>query len=214
MITMSYPNKGLVINVRGINASGKSTAVREFCRTFNLKPSQIQVRGKKYRVMTGGGKYVIGWYKPYSGAFEGCDPMNIDKEDFKMLLKLIMEEERPDLIVYEKLIWSTTYKLTGEIIDLAKGFGYDFLAIQMMISYEDSLNRLFTRNAKKNVSIENFNNRFACVQRSLKKLEAKDIFILYSYSSKIPIDGMQEVLLSGIEMVKRGEKRGSIPYPE
>ena len=213
MITMSYPNKGLVINVRGINASGKSTAVREFCRTFNLKPSKIQVRGKKYRVMTGGGKYVIGWYKPYSGS-EGCDAIKADKEDFKMILKFIMEEERPDLIVYEKQIWSNSYKLTGEIIDLAKGFGYDFLAIQMMISYEDSLNRLFTRNGGKNVSFENFDCRFTGVQRSLKKLEAKDIFILYSYSSKISIEEMQEVILSGIEMVKRGEKRGSIPYPE
>lgn len=213
MITRSCSIKGLVINVRGINASGKSTAVREFCRTFDLKPEQIQFQGNKYRVMTDGKKYVIGWYKPYSDS-EGCDSLDVDKEAFKRFLQHLIGGVRPELIVYEKQIWSTTYKLTGEIIDLSKAYGYNFLVVQMMIGYEDSLNRLFFRNGGKNVNLENFDTRFTGVQRSLKQLEKRNIFILYSDPLKIPIERMKEVLLSGIEMVKRGQKRGSIPYPE
>lgn len=208
---MSCSNKkGIVINVRGINASGKSTAVREFCRLYSLEPKKIPFMGYKYKIMTDGKKYVIGWYKPYSNS-EGCDPLNVSKEHFKLFLKYLMKDLRPEVIVYEKQIWSTTYKLTSEIRQIVEDSSYTFLVIQMSISYADGLNNLFIRNKKDTTCFKNYNNRFYSVNNSVKKLKKHKANIMFVDFIRVPFSEMKYVIPKCIDFIEGGGNCGLIP---
>lgn len=204
---------GVVINIRGINASGKSTAVREYCRGNGLKPVTISFRGHNYRAMTDGRKYVLGWYKPYSNS-EGLDRLDADKEEFKLFFHWFLRKYSPEVVVYEKQIWSTTYKLTSEIVKICKKYGYKFAVVLMQIKYEDALNRMYERNGGKDKNFENFNNRFLSVYRSTNSLSELDISYFRVNVMKIEIDRMKTILEQAVTLAEKGVKRGFVPYPE
>lgn len=204
---------GVVINIRGINASGKSTAVREYCRENGLKPVTISFRGYKYRAMTDGKRYVLGWYKPYSNS-EGLDSLDADKEEFKLFMHWFLRKYSPEVVVYEKQIWSTTYKLTSEIVKICKKYGYEFAVVLMQIKYEDALNRMYERNGGKDKNFENFNNRFHAVYRSTNSLSELDISYFRVDVMKIEIDRMKTILEQAVTLAEKGVKRGFVPYPE
>jgi len=199
----------IVVNVRGINASGKSTAVREYCRVNGLKPVNIQYKGDDYRVMTGNGVYVVGWYKPYSNS-EGCDALKADKEDFKGFLKYLMREKKPEIIVYEKQIWSTTFKLTWEISQIARKADYKFIAIQMCIDYQTALNRLFGRNGGNFGNLDNFDGRFRAVYKSKESMIKSGLPVLDAFVGKISKEDMGNVIPTAIAMYCDGKRYGRI----
>lgn len=204
---------GVVINIRGINASGKSTAVREYCNENGLKPKTISFRGYDYKVMTDGRKYVLGWYKPYSNS-EGLDPLNVDKEEFKLFLHWFLRKYKPSFVAYEKQIWSTTYKLTSEIIKICKKYGYEFAVVLMQIKYEDALNRLYGRNGGEDKNFDNFDKRFYSVYHSSNALSGLDISFIRVDVMKIEIDRMKTILGQAETLAEKGVKRGFVPYPE
>lgn len=198
-----------VVNVRGINASGKSTAVRLFCRAFSLQPEVLEFGGQKYRVMTDGKKIAVGWYRPYSVA-EGCDALKAGKEDFKRFLEYLLKERKPEIVVYEKQIWSTTYKLTKEIAGITEQSGYQFIAIHMKIRYEVALNRLFFRNGGNLTNLDNFDNRFYQVQCARKNMKKNRIVVFDADVEKIPKEKMDWCIIEAIRLFDEGERGGEI----
>lgn len=200
---------GVVINVRGINASGKSTAVREWCIAHSLKPVAIRFQGQEYRVMTNGREYALGWYKPYSES-EGLDSMKSDKDEFKLFLHWFLRKYRPDVVVYEKQIWATTFKLTNEISCICRKYGYKFAAVLMQIGYEDALNRLYNRNGGKDTDFNNFDGRYKAVYTSARTIAEHGIPLFYVDSMKVRAEDMKEICPQAAIMAERGERRGRI----
>lgn len=197
----------IVVNVRGINASGKSTAVREYCRVNGLKPRKITRNGVSFKVMDGGGICVIGWYKPYSNS-EGCDALGVDKETFKDFIEYLLRETCIDVIVYEKQIWSTTYKLTKEVNDICVKAGCKFVAVHMGIAYSSALNRLFDRNGGKFGNLGNFDSRFYSVQNSRKNLIINRIPVIDVNVEALPKEKMYTVIQTIIKAVRAGVRFG------
>lgn len=198
-----------VVNIRGINASGKSTAVRQFCKKYDMKPDTIRFNGFIWKVMTNGKYIAIGHYKPYSNS-EGCDPLNITGEMFKNFLTFILMQYDFEIVVYEKQIWSTTYKLTAEVRDLTKACGYSFIAVQMSINYSAALNRLFKRNGNNLGNLDNYDCRFDGVQRSRKKLIQSGTAVYDAMVSEIPEQDMYKIILYAIELNKIGARKTKI----
>ena len=151
----------------------------------------------------------MGWYKPYSKS-EGCDAFKEDKEAFKGLLSYIMCEKKPDVIIYEKQIWSTTFKLTWEISQIAKRAGYNFLAIQMCIDYQTALNRLFGRNGGDFGNLDNFDGRFRAVYKSKESMIKSGLSVLDAFVSEICKEDMHNVIPTAIAMYSAGKRFGRI----
>lgn len=207
--------KRYIVNVRGINASGKSTAVRAYCQEHNMSPRELIYRGEKYRFMTNGKECALGWYKPYSNS-EGLDSLRQDKEDFKNFFEFFLDEEQPRIVVYEKQIWSTTYKLTREISEIAGNHGYEFLAVCMRIKYETALNRLFLRNGGKMTNLDAFDKRFYATQRSRLNLMRGGITVIDADIEKITKEKMGGLIERALEMYDSsgGTSYGLIQYTE
>lgn len=200
---------GVVINIRGINASGKSTAVREYCRENGLKPVTISFRGYDYKAMTDGKRYVLGWYKPYSNS-EGLDNLDADKEEFKLFMHWFLRKYSPEVVVYEKQIWSTTYKLTAQLRKIAVEKGYGFVALVMMIGYNEALNRLFDRNGGNIGNLENYDGRYKSVYRTRETLLKAGVTVYDANMEKIDKARMGDVIPTVIGMYEAGERRGKV----
>lgn len=197
----------IVVNVRGINASGKSTAVREYCRVNGLKPKKIIRNGVTFKVMVGEEICVVGWYKPYSNS-EGCDTLRADKEEFKDFIEYLLKKTDVKVIVYEKQIWSTTYKLTKEIHDICVKEGCIFVAVHMGIAYSSALNRLFERNGGKFGNLSNFDSRFYSVQNSRKNLIINKIPVIDVNIDAVPKEKMYMVIQTIIKEIRVGVRFG------
>lgn len=200
---------GVVINVRGINASGKSTAVREYCNANGLKPVTISFRGNNYRAMTDGRKYVLGWYKPHSNS-EGLDSLDVDKEEFKLFFHWFLAKYNPEVVVYEKQIWSTTYKLTAQLREIAIGKGHGFVALVMLIGYDQALNRLFARNGGNIGNLDNFDGRYKQVYRTRRALARAGVCVYDANVESIERSRMSEIIPTVIGMYRAGERRGKV----
>ena len=197
-----------VVNVRGINASGKSTAVRQFCIKNNMYAETIEYNGNEWKVMTNGKYIAIGHYKPYSNS-EGCDSLRKSKEEFKDFLRWLLLRNY-EIVVYEKQIWSTTYKLTAEICTISRKCGYTFIAVQMSVDYQSALNSLFRRNGNNFGNLENFDRRFYGVQRSRRKLLQKKVALYDAIIKTIPKEQMYETIYDAIRLHNEGKNNGSI----
>lgn len=200
---------GVVINIRGINASGKSTTVREYCRENGLKPVTILFHGHNYRAMTDGYKYALGWYKPYSDS-EGLDSLDVKKEEFKLFMHWFLRKYTPKVVVYEKQIWSTTYKLTAQLRKIAIENGYGFVALVMMIGYNEALNRLFNRNGGNIGNLENYDRRYMGVYRSREAILRAGVIVYDADVEKIDIAQMVHVIPTVIDMYETGKRRGKV----
>ena len=198
---------GVVVNVRGINASGKSTAVREFCRAYSLQPQEVMFVGEKFRIMTDGVRLVFGWYKPYSNS-EGCDALRADKDQFKSFFEYALKRIKPRVVVYEKQIWSTTYKFTSEIAEICNSHDYSFIALQMCIRYETALNRLFGRNGGNMTNLVNFDNRYYQVQCARKNMKEQGMTVFDADVDIIPEEKMGGCITWALAMFGEGTKAG------
>lgn len=200
---------GVVVNVRGINASGKSTAVREFCRAYSLQPQEVSFMGQKFRIMTDGVRLVFGWYKPYSGA-EGMDALKVDKESFKRFFEYVIKRNKPQIVVYEKIIWSKTFKLTSEIAEIARKNDYQFIAICMMIKFENGLQRLLLRNGGNIERTGTFENGYYGVQNARKNLKKNGYIVFDAGTDYIKKESMKYVIPAALKMFYQGKKEGNI----
>lgn len=204
---------GVVINLRGINASGKSTAVREYCKEHNMKPRKISFHGYDYNIMTNESEYALGHYKPFSDS-EGLDSLKADKEEFKLFLRWFLQQFKPVSVIYEKQIWSTTFKLTSEIAEICKKEGYRFAAVLMKTGYQESLNRLFERNGGNDINLDGFDNRYKAVYRSSESLLRFGIPLFCVDVDNTKKEDMKKICGQAVFLTEKGEKRGFIPYPE
>lgn len=200
---------GVVVNIRGMNASGKSTMVREFCRKYSLQPQEVIFKGKKFKTMFDGKRLVMGWYQPFSTG-EGCDALKADKEEFREFLRYSMDQIKPTVIVYEKQIWSNTYKFTGEISEMCDQHGYGFIAIQMLVRYETALNRLLVRNGGRTDKLRQFDKNFRAVRSSAINLKKAKKIVFDIDSEEIPIENTWRCIDEAIMLFYNGERGGKL----
>lgn len=184
---------GIVINIRGINASGKSTAVREYCKDNSMKPAVIELGGATYKIMTNGRAVALGHYKPFSNS-EGCDSYKHSNEQVKRFLCYIMGKLKPEVIIYEKFIWTTSYKFAIEVNSLCRKYGYTFIAVLFDISYECELNRLFKRNGGADVNLDMFDSGRRGAYRSMKRLKEDGVVTAMVNVERVKKENMRKII--------------------
>lgn len=186
-----------VVQLRGLNASGKTTAMRQFAYSRGLEEKQIDANGVRTWIMTGKGTAVIGRY-PKTSNFGGCDSCIKGKQH---LLDTIVElmAEGFEVIAFEGFLFSGSAKLAKEINQLAADHGYRYIAVLMNLGYSTELNRLFTRNGGKEINLKSFDSGRKGVYRSHEELRKAGIRTMMADSENTPIENMGEIVRMAIE---------------
>ena len=183
-----------LIQLRGSNASGKSTAVRQFCQKFELKPAEVRVGGKCTSIMTNEKYAVVGKYKPYSGG-EGCDAHVHDASQLKATIFELLRSRKYDIVVFEGFIYSATYKFATDVDRIAKLCGYKYKPALLRLPYDERLRRLFERNGgNTDINLSSIDHNLKSGEVAARKIREAGIPLTYIDVSKIPFEDMWKII--------------------
>lgn len=174
-----------LLNIRGAVASGKTTAVRQFCERNNFRVEIMRMKKADVPVslMSAHGKTiaVIGDYAKPTNCV-GCDSLRY-RDGSSATKKLIAESiifaykiYNPDIIVFEHMLSSQLFKSTDEIAKVAKICGYEYYGVQLKVSEKEREKRLYSRSglsAKK----KNFYSYEKRVRRATEMLLEHGYFV-------------------------------------
>lgn len=188
-----------VVHLRGSNACGKSTVVRQFVKRYEMKPKQIVVDGIPTWIEQNEKYAAVGRYKPHTQG-EGCDAGIKNKEHLKNTLRTILEERLYELVLFEGVIYGITFKLSSEINQLSKAYGYEYHAVNLVLPYTEQLNRLMQRNkGNAEINIDSVDLKIEQSIKSAKKLYKYGIKTKFIDTSKIREDEMWKVVWGAVD---------------
>lgn len=191
--------KKTLINIRGAGASGKTTAVKQFCerRGFSVERVETPFSILPISVIDGGKITVFGDYSA-NGKCLGADRYKNGKRDIQDAMIECARIYNSDFIIYEHMMTSHTFKGTKEIAEVARAFGYEYLGIQIFVSEEERLRRLRERSGE-NAGTKNFNaNNLQRVERTSKMLNEAGIRVVPFNVENIDKCDMWKVVEYGI----------------
>ena len=201
-------HNGIILNIRGCNASGKTTAVREYIKTF--KDSQIiNINGHVF-TRCSDTIFALGRYDKKNGGCDGYKGGNYVIE----AISTIIEKERPKLIIYEGMLYSKTFKFAYSVDLLFKERGYRYKGVYLYRPFPDIIKLLEARNNGANYDISHILNTHKANETSYKKLKDAGIDITKVDAGKIPLEEMKNIIKQidrTIGGVKNGQDKEKLP---
>lgn len=182
-----------VIQLRGCNGSGKTTTVNQFIARNGLKPSSVDCCGRKWEIQTGKGIVILA-KRGGDGNIRGLDGYVNSREELVQVVPAVLDITKPEIMIFEGFIYGLSYKLGAEINQMAKSRGYKYIAVNLDIPPEVSLNRIYHRNGGKKINEERIWQKCAQAMRAYGKLKAAGIETRLFDTSKIPPNQMYRIL--------------------
>lgn len=161
-----------ILNIRGCHCSGKTTSVREYINSREHEVVEELVNGIKtsFTLVPEENVVVLGRYD--QSACGGCDRFK-GGDHVKSALIYAVTKWNPDVIIYEGIMYSVTFKMATEIAQLSKDLGREWGSIYLYRDYPQMLEFLRERNNGKNVNQKAVTQKYEIVERVYQKLKAK-----------------------------------------
>lgn len=183
-----------VIQIRGNNASGKTTSVRQFVENNNLRLEEVDVKGIKTNICTGENVVVLGRYDKKTG---GCDRFR-GREHVLSTIIWVIKNIKPDTIVFEGVIYSFTYTFASVVRAAVKRYGYGYKGICLYCPLDITFERLYNRNGGKPVNEEAIKLQARNLYVSYKRLLNSGVDMEMLDTSKIDLEEMHTIIEGAI----------------
>ena len=189
----------MMIQLRGSNGYGKTTAVSQFIAKRGMIPENIDCDGETFELQTDGkGIYVLA-KRRNDGTYSGLDGYVHDRNMLIKLIKKLIKTRQPDVIVFEGLIYGVTFKLGFDLNQLAKMYGYHFTAICLSLPRDIAIDRLYKRNGGKPFNEDAFDGRCKSTIASYEKLRDNGVDARLVDTSKIQKNNMYTIIEGVLE---------------
>ena len=183
-----------VVQIRGNNASGKTTSVRQFVQRNNLELEEIEVNGIKTNISVGKNVVVLGRYDKKTG---GCDLFQ-NKEHVLSTIVWVIKNIKPETIIFEGLIYSFTYRFASVVSNTAKRYGYNYQAVCLYCPFDITMGRLYKRNGGNPVNEETIKLKTKAMLASYNKLLANGYAVKLLDTSNMDADKMFTIVEGAI----------------
>ena len=195
-------NLRCILNVRGCNASGKTTTVREFINTF--ESPHVEMLGSSVITVCSQDVIVLGRYDKKNG---GCDGYK-GKDQVISTIEAAIRTKRPRVIIYEGMIYSKTCKMAVDVQEKITKYGYGLRIIYLHRSFESILDLLEKRNGGSDYNPLNIYRTYEAVQRAYEKLKAANFCIRKIEVENYGIDDMKAIIPKSISDIPYRGKGG------
>lgn len=181
-----------LIQIRGCNASGKTTTVRQFIEKNNFRSEEIFIKGiRTYITINQDNSIVIlGRYDKKTG---GCDLFENKEHVFNTIIWLIVNI-RPKTIIFEGLIYGLTYKFASELSDYVKNYNYKYVGICLYVNPDIAIERLYKRNGGKKINEQYVFSKTKSAISAYKKLALNGYNVKMLDTSNIKENEMFKIL--------------------
>ena len=161
-----------IVQLRGCNACGKSTAMKQYAFENGLREKLLNIHGEKQWVMVNGTTAVIGKYQQQSN-HGGLDQYKGKQHFYNTLCTLMSGGYKT--ICFESYMLSKTQRFCEELNAFAKKNGWEYIAVLMDIGYTTELSRLFERNGGAEIDMDKFDQGRMKIYRVQNNLRKKGI---------------------------------------
>lgn len=182
-----------VLNVRGAHCSGKTTAVRMFLNKHPHFVEEIMVDGRKTPITVLEDKSIIVLGRYDQGECGGCDRYK-GGSHVKSAIINVVKKYNPDLIIYEGIMYSVTFKMAKEIAALSAGLGYQWRSVFLFREYEAMLSLLEKRNNGKVVNLKAVSTKWERAMAVFKMLQKNGFVVKFVNVTDLPIDKLSDII--------------------
>lgn len=183
-----------VIQIRGTNAVGKTTAVREFIKHGDFIIRDINVNGKIIECHWEEERKIaiIGRYdKAATGGVDSCIQK---KELLNNTIVKIIKTFKPDVLIFEGIMYGVTFEFAYKLVRVLKALHYDYVGLCFFPSLDVVFERLAQRNGGKEVDYMSIQGKWFSAQKAYEKLKANGINVKSIDNSKIPKELMYKII--------------------
>lgn len=183
-----------IIQLRGTNATGKTTACRQFVQSGHFCVRSVPVHGKdiEYHYDDERKIAVVGRYDQRECG--GVDGYIKNKNFLRDSIVKIIKKERPDALIFEGVMYGVTFKFGAEIDIVSKKLGYHYVGICFFPPLDVALERLYSRNGGKEVNVKSFQDKHISAAKAYKKLRDNGTDVKIIDTSKIPLKDMKRII--------------------
>lgn len=181
-----------IIQIRGINGSGKSTVAREYIENGHFVVREQSLAGSQYSYCYDGETAIIGRYDVRECG--GVDGEIRDGDELKNLIVRIAKEVKPETLVFEGIMYGKSFQFSYDIHKWAKAMGHKYIALCLMPSFDEAMLRVWNRNGGKPVNVEALENGYRACIKSNSKLRAMGVDVRIVDTGNIPKGEMWRVI--------------------
>ena len=181
-----------IIQIRGVHGTGKTTAVREFCARHNMTVEKQKTGAKAFNCTSGDGVVVIGRYD--KNECGGVDAEIRSGEDLRNLVASIVRKKRPEVLLFEGVMYGHTFKFSYDISVLAKALGAGYTALCFVPPLEFAIENVYRRNGGKDVNIKAMSDKYRAGIVADAKLRAVGVNMVQVDTSKYKPEQMWELI--------------------
>lgn len=181
-----------LIQIRGTNATGKTTAVRNLISEGKFKIFSIKVRGKEYPYTYDGEIVVGGRYDTRECG--GLDGVIKDKNVMKEYVIKLLKELKPKAFILDAVMYGVTFRFAYELNVVCESLGYHYIGLTFAPPLDVSLLRLYQRNGGKDINVEHLQQKHIQSVKAYKRLKACGVDVRLIDTSKVPKEHMHKII--------------------
>lgn len=132
-----------VIQVRGCNASGKTTCVNGAIQKYGMVLEDYYTYGKNVMITTTPDKSIIVLGR-YDKKIGGCDLFGSTKDVVKTIVNTI-KEFKPKTIIFEGMIYSKSMLFAENMKQICKNYGYKYRNVYLYRTLKNTIELLDKR---------------------------------------------------------------------
>lgn len=183
-----------VIQLRGTNATGKTTTIRQFIERgdFEVKSIPIANRDIEYHWDEARKIAVLGRYDlRVSGGIDGyITNKNLLRDVIIRILKVV----KPEVLLFEGVMYGVTFDFTYKLTRALKMIHCDYVGIYYNPPLDVVFDRLAERNGGKEVNYMNVQGKWFTAARAYDKLRANGINVKAIDTTRIPKEQMYKII--------------------
>ena len=183
-----------VIQLRGTNATGKTTTIRQFIErgNFTVRSIVISRRAIEYHWDEDRRIAIIGRYdQAMSG---GVDGYITNKDLLRNVIIRMIKVIKPETLLFEGIVYGVTFQFDYELARILKTLRYEYIGLCYMPPLDVVFDRLAQRNGGKEVDYMSVQNKWFTASRAYEKLYKNGINVKAIDTTKIPKDQMYRLI--------------------
>lgn len=183
-----------VIQLRGTNATGKTTTIRQFIErgNFTVETIRVGIRDIEYHWDSAKKIAIVGRYdKRMSG---GVDGYIAEKKLLQNVILRMVTRIRPEVLLFEGIVYGVTFQFAYELSSLLKKLKCEYIGLCFLPPLDVVFDRLAERNGGKPVDYMSVQNKWFTARRSYEMLRKAGVEVREIDTSKIPKDKMWKII--------------------
>lgn len=183
-----------VIQLRGTNATGKTTTIRQFIErgAFEVKTIEIAKRQIEYHWDDERKIAILGRYDQRMSG--GVDGYITDKNLLRDVIIRMLKQIKPEVLLFEGIVYGVTFQFAYELARVLKSLKVEYLGICMIPPLDVVFDRLAVRNGDKPVDYMSVQNKWFTASRAYEKLLKNGVPVKAIDTSKVPKAQMYRII--------------------